>query len=142
MIIPVNSDKAPKVVGRYRHAINIGDLVFCSGQIGVDPTSGDLKKSFEDQADQAIANLKSVLLTAASNLQYVLKTTVFLTDMAHYDAMNKVYSRHFGTHAPARSAVCVAALPKGALFEIEAVAVQPIDSDGCACGGNCGCGGH
>lgn len=100
-----------------------GDLVFTSGQIGIDPKTGQLAEGLEAQAEQVLLNLKTVLEAAGSDMSRVLKTTVFLADMNDYAAMNEVYKRHFKDDPPARSAVQVAKLPANAKIEIEAVAV-------------------
>jgi 2-iminobutanoate/2-iminopropanoate deaminase len=100
-----------------------GDLVFTSGQIGIDPKTGQMAESLEAQAEQVLLNLKAVLEAAGSDMSRVLKTTVFLVDMNDYAAMNEVYKRHFKEDPPARSAVQVAKLPANAKIEIEAVAI-------------------
>ena len=105
------------------HATVVGDLVFTSGQIGVDPKTGQLAEGLEAQAEQVLLNLQTVLEAAGSDMSRVLKTTVFLADMNDYAAMNEVYKRHFKEDPPARSAVQVAKLPANAKIEIEAVAV-------------------
>ena len=109
-------------------AIVAGDFVFTSGQIGIDPKTGQMVAGgIEEQADQVLKNLTSVLEAAGSNMSLVLKTTVFLADMNDYAAMNEVYRRHFKQDFPARSAVQVAKLPANAKIEIEAVAVLKKD---------------
>lgn len=106
------------------HGIVAGDLVFTSGQIGIDPKTGQLAgPNFEDQAEQVLQNLTAVLQAAGSDPSRVVKTTVFLADMNDYGAMNEVYRRHFKQDPPARSAVQVAKLPANARIEIEAVAL-------------------
>lgn len=116
------SDKAPKAIGPYSIATGTGELVFTSGQLGVDPETGDLAVGIEAQTRQALQNVETVLAAAGSCLDCVLKTTVFLQSMSDFAAMNAVYAEFFTSNFPARSAVEVAALPKGGLVEIETVA--------------------
>ncbi len=119
----ITSQKAPKAIGPYSVAIRIGDLVFTSGQIGLDPGTGVLVPGgVEAETRQALTNLAHVLADAGSGLPQVVKTTVFLRDMADFAAMNAVYAEFFPENPPARSTVAVAALPKGAAVEIEAIA--------------------
>lgn len=119
----VSTDGAPPAIGPYSHAVSGAGLVFTSGQIGADPTSGDLADGVAAQAEQALRNLEAVLAAAGSDVGRVLKTTIFLTDMADFAAVNEAYARHVGAEHPARSTVAVAALPKGALVEIEMTAL-------------------
>jgi 2-iminobutanoate/2-iminopropanoate deaminase len=122
----ITSDKAPAAMGPYSQAIVAGDLVFCAGQLGLDPAtrqiaSGDIKV----QTARVIDNLAAVLEAAGSGLDRVAKTTVFLADMAEFAAMNEVYAQKFGTHRPARSTVEVAKLPgTGGRVEIECIALR------------------
>jgi 2-iminobutanoate/2-iminopropanoate deaminase len=117
------SDSAPAAIGPYSHAIRVGGLLFLSGQIPVVPETGELiAGGVAEQTKQVISNIGSVLGSAGASFANVVKTTCFLTDMADFAAFNSVYSASFATR-PARSCVAVAALPKGALVEIEAVAV-------------------
>lgn len=140
MIKSIHTEKAPKAVGPYSQAIGIGDWVFCSGQIGIDPKTSKVVEGIEKQTAQALENLKAVLKEAGSDFSAVLKTTIFITDMKNYGSVNEIYGKVFKDHKPARSTVGVASLPKGALVEIEAVAIGYMEEegDGCACGGNCG----
>ncbi len=140
MIKSIHTEKAPKAVGPYSQAIGIGDWVFCSGQIGIDPNTGEVVEGIEKQTAQALENLKAVLKEAGSDFSAVLKTTIFITDMKNYGSVNEIYGKVFKDHKPARSTVGVASLPKGALVEIEAVAIGYMEEegDGCGCGGNCG----
>jgi len=118
----VQTSAAPAAIGPYSQAVMSGPFVFTSGQIPITVGTGELLgASIEEQAEQAIANLAAVLKAANSSLDKVVKTTCFLTDMAHFEAFNKVYARHF-TGKPARSTVAVRQLPRNALVEIEAVA--------------------
>lgn len=120
----VSTDKAPKAIGPYSQAIHIESLVFTAGQIGLDPVSGELVEGgVEAQTRQALQNLKAILEASDSGLNFVVKATVFLQDMNDYAKMNAVYGEFFSKNPPARSAVAVAALPKGALVEIEVVAM-------------------
>ncbi|MGE5507779.1 MAG: RidA family protein [Chitinophagales bacterium] len=122
----VGSAGAPAAVGPYSQAITVGDLVFCSGQIALAPATGDLVgESVAEQTAQVLKNLAAVLEAAGASLNDVVKTTVFLTDMARFGELNEVYARHFSAPFPARSTVEVRALPKGAAVEIEAVALLP-----------------
>jgi 2-iminobutanoate/2-iminopropanoate deaminase len=119
----VTAEKAPKAIGPYSAANRFGDLVFTAGQLGLDPTSGELVPGgVQAETRQALTNLKHVLEAAGSSLDHVLKTTVFLRDINDFAAMNAVYAEFFTQNFPARSAVQVAALPKGGAVEIEAVA--------------------
>lgn len=118
----INAKKAPAAVGPYCHAVKAGELVFTSGQLGLDPENGTLPEGVEAQADQALTNLDEVLKAAGLSLDAVIKTTVFLDDINDFAAINAIYEKRFGDSKPARSCVEVAALPKGALFEIEAIA--------------------
>ncbi len=121
----VTAENAPKAIGPYSVAIQTEGLVFCSGQLGLDPVSGEfVAAEVEAQTRQALTNLKNVLEAAGSSLQNVVKTTVFLKDMADFPKMNAVYGEFFSTNPPARSAIAVAGLPKGGLVEIEAIALR------------------
>ncbi len=120
----VVTENAPRAIGPYSQAVRIEDLVFTAGQIGLDPATMELVGGgIEAQTRQVLTNLKNVLEAAGSGLNYVVKTTVFLKDMADFAAMNAIYAEFFGENPPARSTVAVAALPKGALVEIECVAL-------------------
>jgi 2-iminobutanoate/2-iminopropanoate deaminase len=120
----ITSDKAPKAIGPYSVAIRTGDLVFTSGQLGLDPATGSLVPGgIEAETRQALTNLRHVLADAGSGLERVVKTIVFLKDMAEFAKMNAVYAEFFPENPPARSTVQVAALPKGGAIEIEAVAI-------------------
>jgi 2-iminobutanoate/2-iminopropanoate deaminase len=118
----VSAPGAPAAIGPYSQAIAIDGFVFCSGQLGLDPATGRLVDGIADQAERAMANLESVLAAAGASLADVVKTTIFLTDLADFSTVNDIYSRHVVAPAPARSTVGVAALPRGALIEIEAIA--------------------
>jgi len=115
------SNEAPAAIGPYSHAVETGGTIFTSGQIPILPATGELiDGGIKEQAEQVIKNLKAVLASADSDLDHVVKTTCFLTDMANFAAFNEVYAAHF-KNKPARSCVAVHALPKGALVEIEAI---------------------
>lgn len=121
----ITTENAPAAVGPYSQAIGVGDLVYTAGQVALDKNTGKLAGGgVQEQAQQALENLKAVLEAAGSSLDNVVKTTVFLQNMGDYAAVNEVYGRYFSESAPARSAVAVAELPLGALVEIEAVAVR------------------
>jgi 2-iminobutanoate/2-iminopropanoate deaminase len=116
--------KAPKAIGPYSQAIRAESMVFTAGQVGLNPGSGELVEGgVEAQTRQVLTNLKSVLEAANSGLSFVVKTTVFLKNMDDFAKMNAIYAEFFVKDPPARSTVAVAALPKGALVEIEAIAL-------------------
>lgn len=119
----ISTDRAPAAVGPYSQAIRAGGFVFTSGQLGIDPATGELESGFEAQAERAIKNVGEVLAAAGLTFADVAKTTCYLTDMSYFPAFNAVYARYF-TGNPARSCVAAAALPKGALVEVEAVAAD------------------
>lgn len=122
----LHTDQAPAAIGPYSQGIRAGDWVFCSGQLGLDPATGQLAaETVEGQTRRALQNLSAVLAAAGADLAHVVKTIVFLTDMEHFKAMNAVYAEFFGDAPPARSTVAVKALPLGALVEIEAIALRP-----------------
>jgi 2-iminobutanoate/2-iminopropanoate deaminase len=116
---------APAAIGPYSQGIAVGDLVFCSGQLGLDPATGALVEGVEAQAERSLRNLAAVLDAAGLGFADVTKTTIFLVDMADFAAVNAVYARFMTDPPPARSTVGVAALPKGGLVEIEAIARRP-----------------
>ena len=120
----ITAQNAPAAVGPYCHAKLAGGTLYTSGQLGLIPATGELPEGVEAQATQALDNLQAVLAAAGMGLADVVKTTVFLADMNDFAAINGIYAQYFTGEAPARSCVQVAALPKGALFEIEAVAVK------------------
>lgn len=117
----INANNAPKAIGPYSHGYIAGNLVFTSGQLGVDPISGDLKEGIEGQTEQAILNLIEVLKAGNTDIDKVVKTTCFLAEIADFAKFNEVYAKYF-TSKPARSCFAVKDLPKGALCEIEAIA--------------------
>lgn len=120
----VQTKDAPAAIGPYAQAVVANGLVFCSGQIPINPRTGEIETaSAAEQAMQVLLNLRAVLEAAGSGLGKVIKTTVFLTDIGDFPAVNKVYAEMFAGHTPARSTVQVARLPKSAKVEIEAVAL-------------------
>lgn len=119
----VDTERAPKALGPYAQAVRWGNLLFISGQVGIDPETGKLVEGgVEAQARQVFKNLEAVLAAAGINFRRLLKTTVFLKDMAHFKAVNDIYAAHVPPPYPARAAVAVVELPAGAAVEIEAVA--------------------
>jgi 2-iminobutanoate/2-iminopropanoate deaminase len=119
----VSTGGAPKAIGPYSQGIIAGGMVFTAGQIAIDPASGEVVPGgAAEQTARVMQNLTAILRAAGSGLDRVVKTTVFLTDMADFAAMNEVYGKAFGSHRPARSTVAVASLPKGVKVEIEAIA--------------------
>jgi 2-iminobutanoate/2-iminopropanoate deaminase len=121
----VVTDKAPRAIGPYSQAIVTDGFVFTAGQVALDPHSGGLVgKTAAEQTEQVLKNLTAVLAASGSSLGRVVKTTVYLADMADFAAMNEVYAEHFGGHRPARSTVQAAGLPKDALVEIDAIAIR------------------
>jgi len=119
----IQTDAAPAAIGPYSQAIRVGDLVFTAGQTGAEPSSGELVEGVAAQADRALQNLAAVLQAAGTSFERVVKTTIFLVDMADFAAVNEVYARHLSPPYPARSTIAVRALPKGGLVEIEMVAL-------------------
>jgi 2-iminobutanoate/2-iminopropanoate deaminase len=120
---PITAERGPKPIGPYSHAIRAQGLIFCSGMVGIDPATGALVEGgVEAQARRALENLEAVLEAAGVSLAAVVKTTIFLVDMADFAAVNAIYATFLGAAPPARSTVAVAALPAGARVEIDAVA--------------------
>jgi 2-iminobutanoate/2-iminopropanoate deaminase len=121
----VATERAPKAIGPYSQAIVTDDTVYTAGQVALDPKTGELVgATVAEQTEQVLQNLTAVLAASGSSLGQVVKTTVYLEDMADFAAMNEVYARHFGGHRPARSTVQAAGLPKGARVEIDAIAIR------------------
>ncbi|OGU08394.1 MAG: hypothetical protein A2W29_05900 [Gemmatimonadetes bacterium RBG_16_66_8] len=121
----VSTAQAPQAIGPYSQAVSVGSNVYTAGQIGLDPAKMELVPGgVAEQTDQVLRNLAAVLEAAGTSLGHVVKTTVYLVDMADFAAMNEVYARHFATHRPARSTVAVAGLPRQARVEIDAIAVR------------------
>jgi 2-iminobutanoate/2-iminopropanoate deaminase len=120
-----HTDGAPRAIGPYSQATTHGGLVFTAGQVALDPATMEVVAGgIAEQTEQVFRNLKAVLESAGSGFDRVLKTSVFLVDMADFAAMNEVYARHFGNHRPARSTVAVSGLPRGVRVEIDCVAVR------------------
>ena len=129
------TETAPKVVGPYSQAVQVGDLLFCSGQIPIDPKTGELVTgSIEEQTKQVMNNLQEVLRSAGATLDEVVKTTIFIADMADYVKVNETYASFLKEPYPARSTVQVAKLPKDARIEIEMIAKLDGGNEGCGCG--------
>lgn len=120
----VHTQGAPAALGPYSQAIEAGGWLFTAGQIGLDPESGELAETIESQTTRALENIRAVLEAAGAEMTDIVKTTVFLRDMADFTAFNAVYAEMVGDPPPARSTVEVAALPKGALVEIDALAYK------------------
>ncbi len=119
----VHSDAAPAANGPYSQAVNAGNLLFCSGQIALDPKTAQLVgTTAAAQAEQVMKNLAAVLAAGGTSLQQVARTTIFLASMNDFAAVNEVYAKHFGGHKPARATVAVKELPKGGLVEIDCIA--------------------
>ena len=132
----VTTEKAPKAIGPYSVGVKLAQLVFTAGQAGIDPSTGKLVEGgIEAETRQTLTNIKNILEAANSGIDRVLKCTVFLKDMADFAKMNAVYGTFFTENPPARTTVQVAALPVGAIVEIDAVAAA---TEGCCCDCDCG----
>ncbi|MBW6508315.1 MAG: RidA family protein [Desulfuromonadales bacterium] len=119
----ITTPAAPAAIGPYSQAIQTGDLLFCSGQIPLDPATGEMVDGgIEEQTRQVLGNLGEVLKAAGANYDDLVKTTIYLTDLAHFPLVNDIYAGYVGACAPARATVEVSALPKGALVEIDGIA--------------------
>lgn len=121
----IHTDKAPKAVGPYSQAVKMGDFLFCSGQVSINPAdqqvfTGDIR----EQTEMVLKNVEAVLQQAGMNFSHVIKTTIFLTNMADFTTVNEIYAKKFTSAFPARSTVAVAGLPKGVNVEIEVIAHQ------------------
>jgi 2-iminobutanoate/2-iminopropanoate deaminase len=121
----IKTSAAPAALGPYSQGVRAGDFVFASGQLGLDPATGNLRQDIDKQTEQALDNLAAVLRAAGASLAEVVKTTIFLVDMADFQTVNRIYGARFTGAPPARSTVEVAALPKGGLVEIEMIAYAP-----------------
>lgn len=117
----VSTTKAPAALGPYSQGIKSNGFLFCSGQLGLDPASGELRDGVKAQADQAMQNLKAVIETAGKTMDDIVKTTIFLTNMGDFPVVNEVYGSYLPGDKPARSTIAVAALPKAGQVEIEAI---------------------
>ena len=118
------AENAPAAIGPYSHAVVINDMVFTSGQLGLIPETGKLPEGVEAQTEQALINLRNVLKASGTDMEHVVKTTVFVQYLADFAKVNAIYAKFFATNPPARSCVQVAKLTAGGLVEIEAVAVK------------------
>ncbi len=119
----ISTDKAPAAIGPYSQAVKCGNILFCSGQIPLDPATGELVASeITLQTERVMDNIAAMLSAAGAGFDDVIKTTIFLVDMADFAAVNSVYGSRFPNHKPARSTVAVKSLPRGALLEIEVIA--------------------
>jgi len=118
----ISTTGAPAAIGPYSQAVRAGDFVFTAGQLGLEPVTGTLRTGVADQTEQALDNLAAILAQAGASFADVVKTTIFLADLADFQVVNAIYGKRFAGAAPARSTVQVAALPKGALVEIEMIA--------------------
>ena len=122
----VSTPDAPRAIGPYSQATRANGFLFTAGQVGFDPATGELVDGgIAEQTERVLQNIRAILAAAGLDFSSVIRTTVYLVDMAEFAAMNTVYARAFGDHRPARSTVAVAALPRGARVEIDAVAVLP-----------------
>ena len=124
MIKQIATDKAPAAIGPYSQGLDLGNMVFVSGQIPVDPATGTIPEDVEAQAHQSLTNLKNVLAAAGLGMENVVKTVVFLADLGDFAVVNRIYESYFKAPFPARSGVQGAAIPKGCKLEIECIAVR------------------
>ncbi|MGN0203274.1 MAG: RidA family protein [Coprococcus sp.] len=120
----INTPDAPKAIGPYVQAVQIPNMIFTSGQLGIDPATGKLPEGVEAQAKQSLANIRAILEAAGFAMDNIIKTTVFVQDLGDFAKVNAVYAEHIGSEFPARSCVQVAALPMGGLVEIEVIAYK------------------
>lgn len=118
----ITTDKAPAAIGPYSQAVEHNGMLFCSGQIGLNQETGELRDGLHEQVDQILDNINAILTAAGTSKECVVKTTIYLTSIADFQQVNEWYGAFFGEHAPARSTVEISALPKGALVEIEVIA--------------------
>ena len=121
MVKEINTNKAPAAIGPYSQAIQAGDFIYSSGQLGFDPSNGELVEGIEKQTHQALKNLKTILEEANTDFSKIVKVTVYLSSMENFEAVNEIYSSYFEKPYPARTAFEVGRLPKDALIELEAV---------------------
>lgn len=127
----IATTNAPAAIGPYSQAVQVGNMLFASGQLGIDPATGNfVEGAVKEQTAQAFKNVKAILAEAELEISDVVKTTVFLADMSDFSAMNEVYASQFEGAFPARSAVAVKTLPKNGLVEIEVIAVKHVNKDG------------
>ena len=122
----IATEKAPSAIGPYSQAIRSGNLLFVSGQLGLDPATGDMvSPNAVDQARQALINLAAIATAAGTDIRKTIKTTIFLTDLSHFQLVNQIMGEYFAQPYPARAALGVASLPKGALVEMDGVVIIP-----------------
>jgi len=120
----IQTDQAPAAIGPYSQAVRVDNFLYTSGQIALDPQSGEfLSGEIEQETERTIENISAILTAGGLSLDNVIKTTVYLTDLSHFARMNHIYEKYFSGNKPARACVQVAALPKGAKVEIEAIAI-------------------
>ncbi|MBW1976098.1 MAG: RidA family protein [Deltaproteobacteria bacterium] len=119
----IETNNAPKAIGPYSQAVKVGNIVFVSGQIGINPADGTIPETIEAQTEQVMKNLCAVLKASGASIDDVVKTTVYLTDINDFASMNRVYERFVKEHRPARACIEVSGLPRGARVEIDAIAV-------------------
>ena len=124
MKIEIKTNNAPAAIGPYSQAIEVNGMVFASGQIPVNPATGEVPEGIEAQAEQVMQNMKNLMEAAGTSLENVVKTTVFIQSMDDFATINGIYSKYFVNECPARSCVEVAKLPKGVLLEMEAIAIK------------------
>ena len=120
----VNTDKAPAAVGTYSQGVEYNGVYYFSGQIGIDPATGNMQDSFDAQVKQIMSNIDGLLESCSITREHILKTSIFVTDLANFDKVNAAYVEYFSEPYPARSCIQVPALPKGALVEIEVIAAK------------------
>ncbi|MEK6625597.1 MAG: Rid family detoxifying hydrolase [Bdellovibrionota bacterium] len=120
----IDTEMAPKAIGPYSQGVRVGDFCFFSGQIGLEPTTGELKNNFDEQLDQVLRNIDGLLKSEKLTHDNVIKSTIFMTDLGQFSKVNSAYEIFFRPPYPARSTVQIAALPKGAVIEIEVIAVH------------------
>ena len=118
----ISTKNAPAVVGPYSQALEVNGFVFCSGQIGIDPKTGEVDPTIEGQTRQTLNNLRAVINASGSDFDHVVKITIYLTNMADYAKVNEIYAGYFTKTKPARATIAVASLPRGVLVEIDAIA--------------------
>jgi len=123
-IVTVNHSNSPTPIGPYNHSTSYGDLIFISGQIGIDPQSNTLREGIQEQTLQIFENLKIILKDNNSDMNRITKTTIFITNIKDFEVINKIYGSYFTNHYPARSTIEVVSLPKNAAIEIECIAVK------------------
>ena len=142
LIQEITSANAPKAIGPYTPAVKLGDFVYISGQIPVDPASGEIVAGgIQEQTHQVLKNIEALLAEMNLEMRHIVKTTVFMTDLGEFNAMNEIYATYFDRPYPARSTVQVGALPKGAKVEIECLVIDTLVYERQMQGGCGGCGG-